>query len=160
MNSQGLFHQVPVMQCNICIYDILVVAIHDTCLILFCFIVLFCRDICCIFSSVKMADVVHWLLKAFVLSRESPSLVQEVCYVMLSCAIVLWTTYNAQWILLSLFFITVRLPFSLIIRYILAILLVASVLKSELPIACLPVTCVHILAINYRFLNSTAFGFS
>ena len=58
------------------------------------------------------------------------------------------------------FFITVRLPFSLIIRYILAILLVASVLKSELPIAGLQVTCAHILAINYRFLNSTAFGFS
>ena len=78
-----------------CIYNILVVAIHDTCLIVFSFIVLFYRDICCIFSSVKMADVVLWLLKAFVLSRESPSLVQEVCYVMLSCAIVLWTTYNA-----------------------------------------------------------------
>jgi separase len=38
-----------------------------------------------------MADVVPWLLKAFVLSRESPSIIQEVCYVMLSCAIVLST---------------------------------------------------------------------
>jgi len=45
------------------------------------------------------------------------------------------------------FFITVRLPFSLIIRYILAILLVASVLKSELPIAGLQVTsCIFLLS--------------
>jgi separase len=79
---------------NTCIYNILAVAIHGTCLIVFRFVVLFCRDICCIFSSVTMADVVPWLLKAFVLSRESPSLVQEVRYVMLSCAIVLWTIYN------------------------------------------------------------------
>jgi hypothetical protein len=61
-----------------------------------------------------------------------------------------------------LFYFYVRLSFSLIIRYILALLLVASVsgLKIELPIAGLQVTCMHILAINYRFLNSTAFGFS
>ncbi|AQK56302.1 Separase [Zea mays] len=49
------------------------------------------RDICCIFSSVTMADVVPWLLKAFVLSRESPSLVQEVCK-LLACIFLLSTT--------------------------------------------------------------------
>ncbi|KAG0532378.1 hypothetical protein BDA96_04G103300 [Sorghum bicolor] len=49
------------------------------------------RDICCIFSSVKMADVVHWLLKAYVLSRECPSLVQEVCK-LLACIFLLSTT--------------------------------------------------------------------
>ncbi|OQU85801.1 hypothetical protein SORBI_3004G312400 [Sorghum bicolor] len=48
------------------------------------------RDICCIFSSVKMADVVPWLLKAFVLSRESPSIIQEVCK-LLACIFLLST---------------------------------------------------------------------
>ncbi|KAJ1281207.1 hypothetical protein BS78_04G290200 [Paspalum vaginatum] len=49
------------------------------------------RDICCSFSSVEMADIVPWLLKAFVLSRESPSLVQEVCK-LLVCIFLLSTT--------------------------------------------------------------------
>ncbi|WVZ73465.1 hypothetical protein U9M48_021768, partial [Paspalum notatum var. saurae] len=49
------------------------------------------KDICCSFSSVEMADVVPWLLKAFVLSRESPSLVPEVCK-LLVCIFLLSTT--------------------------------------------------------------------
>jgi separase len=43
----------------------------------------FCRDVCCCLSSVQMFDVVTWLLKAFVLTTESPSLCQEVCGVIL-----------------------------------------------------------------------------
>uniref|UniRef100_K3Z105 separase n=1 Tax=Setaria italica TaxID=4555 RepID=K3Z105_SETIT len=35
------------------------------------------RDVCCSLFNVKLSDVVPWLLKAFVLSRESPSLFQE-----------------------------------------------------------------------------------
>uniref|UniRef100_A0A453PQ54 separase n=1 Tax=Aegilops tauschii subsp. strangulata TaxID=200361 RepID=A0A453PQ54_AEGTS len=35
------------------------------------------RHSCCSFSSVQTADIVSWLLKAFVLSGESPSLLQE-----------------------------------------------------------------------------------
>nr|CAB3451207.1 unnamed protein product [Digitaria exilis] len=35
------------------------------------------RNVCCSFSSVGISDVVPWLLKAFVLSRECPSLFQE-----------------------------------------------------------------------------------
>ncbi|CAL4967209.1 unnamed protein product [Urochloa decumbens] len=48
------------------------------------------RDICCCFSSVGISDVVPWLLKAFVLSRESPSLCQEVCK-LLACTLLLST---------------------------------------------------------------------
>ena len=39
----------------------------------------FCRDVCCCLPNVQMSDILTWLLKAFVLSRESPSLCQEVC---------------------------------------------------------------------------------
>ncbi|KAL6633464.1 hypothetical protein ACP70R_026135 [Stipagrostis hirtigluma subsp. patula] len=48
------------------------------------------RDVCCSFSSVEMSNVVPWLLKAFVLSRESPSLFQEVCR-LLACIFLLST---------------------------------------------------------------------
>ncbi|EEC74078.1 hypothetical protein OsI_09098 [Oryza sativa Indica Group] len=48
------------------------------------------RDICCRFCSVQMSDVVPWLLKAFVLSRENPSLFQEVCR-LLACIFLLAT---------------------------------------------------------------------
>nr|XP_051189058.1 separase-like [Lolium perenne] len=48
------------------------------------------RDGCCSFCSVEMSDVVSWLLKAFVLSRESPSLLQEVCR-LLTCIFLLST---------------------------------------------------------------------
>ncbi|CAL5019775.1 unnamed protein product [Urochloa decumbens] len=48
------------------------------------------RDICCCFSSVGISDVVPWLLKAFVLSREGPSLCQEVCK-LLACTLLLST---------------------------------------------------------------------
>lgn len=48
------------------------------------------RDGCCSFSSVQMSDVVSWLLKAFVLSGESPSLLQEVCR-LLTCIFLLST---------------------------------------------------------------------
>ncbi|XP_062221862.1 separase [Phragmites australis] len=48
------------------------------------------RDVCCHFSSVELSDVVPWLLKAFVLSRESPSLFQEVCR-LLACIFLLST---------------------------------------------------------------------
>ncbi|XP_022681893.1 separase [Setaria italica] len=43
------------------------------------------RDVCCTFSSVGMSCVVPWLLKAFVLSRESPSLFQKISIGSLSC---------------------------------------------------------------------------
>ncbi|XP_047043753.1 separase-like [Lolium rigidum] len=56
------------------------------------------RDGCCSFCSVQMSDVVSWLLKAFVLSGESPSLLQEVCR-LLTCIF-----------LLSAIDSTVRLP--------------------------------------------------
>ncbi|KAK1697147.1 hypothetical protein QYE76_013844 [Lolium multiflorum] len=46
------------------------------------------RDGCCSFCSVQMSDVVSWLLKAFVLSGESPSLLQEVCR-LLTCIFLL-----------------------------------------------------------------------
>nr|TKW23443.1 hypothetical protein SEVIR_4G292500v2 [Setaria viridis] len=46
------------------------------------------RDVCCTFSSVGMSCVVPWLLKAFVLSRESPSLFQKVCR-LLACVFLL-----------------------------------------------------------------------
>jgi separase len=49
------------------------------------------RDVCCCLSSVQMSDVVTWLLKAFVLSRESPSLCQEICK-LLACTFLLSTT--------------------------------------------------------------------
>ncbi|KAF8730257.1 hypothetical protein HU200_017239 [Digitaria exilis] len=49
------------------------------------------RNVCCSFSSVGISDVVPWLLKAFVLSRECPSLFQEVCK-LLACTFVLSTT--------------------------------------------------------------------
>ncbi|XP_037451889.1 separase-like isoform X2 [Triticum dicoccoides] len=48
------------------------------------------RDSCCSFSSVQTADIVSWLLKAFVLSGESPSLLQEVCR-LLTCIFLLST---------------------------------------------------------------------
>ncbi|CAM0943846.1 unnamed protein product [Alopecurus aequalis] len=48
------------------------------------------RDRCCSLSSVQMSDVVSWLLKAFVLSGESPSLLQEVCR-LLACIFLLST---------------------------------------------------------------------
>jgi len=48
------------------------------------------RDGCCIFYSLQMSDVVSWLLKAFVLSGESPSLLQEVCR-LLTCIFLLST---------------------------------------------------------------------
>lgn len=48
------------------------------------------RDGCCSFCSVQMSDVVSWLLKAFVLSGESPSLLQEVCR-LLTCIFLLST---------------------------------------------------------------------
>ncbi|KAG8072566.1 hypothetical protein GUJ93_ZPchr0006g41913 [Zizania palustris] len=48
------------------------------------------RDVCCSFCTVQMSDVVPWLLKAFVLSRESPSLFQEVCR-LLACIFLLAT---------------------------------------------------------------------
>ncbi|XP_044951659.1 separase [Hordeum vulgare subsp. vulgare] len=48
------------------------------------------RDGCCTFCNVQMADVVSWLLKAFVLSQESPSLFQEVCR-LLTCIFLLST---------------------------------------------------------------------
>uniref|UniRef100_A0A0D9VLJ6 separase n=1 Tax=Leersia perrieri TaxID=77586 RepID=A0A0D9VLJ6_9ORYZ len=35
------------------------------------------RAVCCRFCSIQMSDVVPWLLKAFVLSRENPSIFQE-----------------------------------------------------------------------------------
>ncbi|PVH67030.1 hypothetical protein PAHAL_1G413900 [Panicum hallii] len=49
------------------------------------------RDVCCCLSSVQMSDVVTWLLKAFVLSRESPSLCQEICK-LLACTFLLSMT--------------------------------------------------------------------
>ncbi|XP_014756517.1 separase isoform X2 [Brachypodium distachyon] len=48
------------------------------------------RDVCCSLSSVQMSDVVSWLLKAFVLSAESPLLLQEVCR-LLACIFLLST---------------------------------------------------------------------
>ncbi|TVU28695.1 hypothetical protein EJB05_20225, partial [Eragrostis curvula] len=48
------------------------------------------RDVCCSFSSVEMSDGVPWLLKAFVLSRESPLLLQQVCR-LLACIFLLST---------------------------------------------------------------------
>ncbi|CAD6335384.1 unnamed protein product [Miscanthus lutarioriparius] len=42
-------------------------------------------DVCCIFSTVGMSCVVPWLLKAFVLSGESPSLFQKISIGTLSC---------------------------------------------------------------------------
>ncbi|KAL6912053.1 hypothetical protein ACP4OV_000858 [Aristida adscensionis] len=52
------------------------------------------RDVCCSFSSVEMSDVVPWLLKAFVLSRENPSLFQEVCR-LLACIFLLSTVESS-----------------------------------------------------------------
>ncbi|XP_039791546.1 separase-like isoform X3 [Panicum virgatum] len=49
------------------------------------------RDVCCCLSTVQISDVVTWLLKAFVLSRESPSLCQEICK-LLACTLLLSTT--------------------------------------------------------------------
>uniref|UniRef100_J3LHH6 separase n=1 Tax=Oryza brachyantha TaxID=4533 RepID=J3LHH6_ORYBR len=48
------------------------------------------RDMCCRFCSVQMPDVVPWLLRAFVLSRENPLLFQEVCR-LLACIFLLAT---------------------------------------------------------------------
>ncbi|KAF0931269.1 hypothetical protein E2562_002616 [Oryza meyeriana var. granulata] len=48
------------------------------------------RDVCCCLCSVQMPDVVPWLLRAFVLSRENPSLFQEVCR-LLACIFLLAT---------------------------------------------------------------------
>ena len=78
--------------CDISIYDNLAVAVQDALLNCLGFIT-FCRDVCCCLSTVQISDVVTWLLKAFVLSRESPSLCQEVCGVIYSCVLVM--TYNA-----------------------------------------------------------------
>ncbi|XP_047080035.1 separase-like [Lolium rigidum] len=48
------------------------------------------RDGCCSLSSVQISHVVSWLLKAFALSGESPSLLQEVCR-LLTCIFLLST---------------------------------------------------------------------
>jgi separase len=68
--------------CAFHMQNILIVAFHDRCYNYHHFITI-CRDGCCSFCSVEMSDVVSWLLKAFVLSRESPSLLQEVCDILL-----------------------------------------------------------------------------
>jgi separase len=68
--------------CAFHMQNILIVAFHDRCYNYHHFITI-CRDGCCSFCSVEMSDVVSWLLKAFVLSRESPSLLQEVCDIIL-----------------------------------------------------------------------------
>jgi separase len=72
--------------CAFHMQNILNVAFHDPCYNFHDFITI-CRDGCCSFCSVQMSDVVSWLLKAFVLSGESPSLLQEVFdpSVMCSC---------------------------------------------------------------------------
>ncbi|KAG2661846.1 separase-like isoform X2 [Panicum virgatum] len=49
------------------------------------------RDVCCCLPNVQMSDILTWLLKAFVLSRESPSLCQEICR-LLACTFLLSTT--------------------------------------------------------------------
>ncbi|XP_072151631.1 separase isoform X3 [Setaria viridis] len=59
------------------------------------------RDVCCSLFNVKLSDVVPWLLKAFVLSRESPSLFQEVCK-LIACIFLLSTRDSSiQWPLCS-----------------------------------------------------------
>ena len=74
--------------CAFHMQNILIVAFHDSCYNCHHFITI-CSDGCCCFCNVQMSDVVSWLLKAFVLSGESPSLLQEVCDIIQSCALVI-----------------------------------------------------------------------